>query len=174
MDLWDAGALGMVETQGLTASIVAVDVMGKAAEVRLIGVQRIGDGIVTVSLVGDMASVTSAVESARQAVAAIGGTVVTTVIGRPAVPTDLLREPRTGGAPKPPATAPPSAAGGAELEPGPAAAPPPTVPARRSAEKAGGSPTRRAARSTAPKRRPPAAGPYEPPPEPPAPRARGK
>ncbi|MEU3115969.1 BMC domain-containing protein [Micromonospora chalcea] len=173
MDLWDAGALGMVETQGLTASIVAVDVMGKAAEVRLIGVQRIGDGIVTVSLVGDMASVTSAVESARQAVAAIGGTVVTTVIGRPAVPTDLLREPRTGGAPKPPATAPPSAAGGAELEPGPAAAPP-AVPARRSAEKAGGSPTRRAARSTAPKRRPPAAGPYEPPPEPPAPRARGK
>ncbi|MFE2613575.1 BMC domain-containing protein [Micromonospora chalcea] len=172
MDLWDAGALGMVETQGLTASIVAVDVMGKAAEVRLIGVQRIGDGIVTVSLVGDMASVTSAVESARQAVAAIGGTVVTTVIGRPAVPTDLLREPRTGGAPKPPATAPPSAAGGAELEPGPAAAPP-AVPARRSAEKAGGSPTRRAARSTAPKRRPPAAGPYEPPPEPPAPRARG-
>ncbi|MEV1059474.1 BMC domain-containing protein [Micromonospora chalcea] len=173
MDLWDAGALGMVETQGLTASIVAVDVMGKAAEVRLIGVQHIGDGIVTVSLVGDMASVTSAVESARQAVAAIGGTVVTTVIGRPTVPTDLLREPRTGGAPKPPATAPPSAAGGAELEPGPAAAPP-AVPARRSAEKAGGSPTRRAARSTAPKRRPPAAGPYEPPPEPPAPRARGK
>lgn len=173
MDLWDAGALGMVETQGLTASIVAVDVMGKAAEVRLIGVQRIGDGIVTVSLVGDMASVTSAVESARQAVAAIGGTVVTTVIGRPAVPTDLLRERRTGGAPKPPATAPPSAAGGAELKPGPAAAPP-AVPARRSAEKAGGSPTRRAARSTAPKRRPPAAGPYEPPPEPPAPRARGK
>ncbi|MEU4437275.1 BMC domain-containing protein [Micromonospora chalcea] len=173
MDLWDAGALGMVETQGLTASIVAVDVMGKAAEVRLIGVQRIGDGIVTVSLVGDMASVTSAVESARQAVAAIGGTVVTTVIGRPTVPTDLLREPRTGGAPKPPATAPPSAAGGTELEPGPAAAPP-AVPARRSAEKAGGSPTRRAARSTAPKRRPPAAGPYEPPPEPPAPRARGK
>ncbi|MEU8091544.1 BMC domain-containing protein [Micromonospora chalcea] len=173
MDLWDAGSLGMVETQGLTASIVAVDVMGKAAEVRLIGVQRIGDGIVTVSLVGDMASVTSAVESARQAVAAIGGTVVTTVIGRPTVPTDLLREPRIGGAPKPPATAPPSAAGGAELEPGPAAAPP-AVPARRSAEKAGGSPTRRAARSTAPKRRPPAAGPYEPPPEPPAPRARGK
>ncbi|EWM64946.1 MULTISPECIES: BMC domain-containing protein [unclassified Micromonospora] len=173
MDLWDAGALGMVETQGLTASIVAVDVMGKAAEVRLIGVQRIGDGIVTVSLVGDMASVTSAVESARQAVAAIGGTVVTTVIGRPAVPTDLLREPRTGGAPKPPAAAPPSAAAGAELEPGPAAAPP-AVPARRSAEKAGGSPTRSAARSTAPKRRPPAAGPYEPPPEPPAPRARGK
>ncbi|MCK1832327.1 BMC domain-containing protein, partial [Micromonospora sp. R42003] len=153
MDLWDAGALGMVETQGLTASIVAVDVMGKAAEVRLIGVQRIGDGIVTVSLVGDMASVTSAVESARQAVAAIGGTVVTTVIGRPAVPTDLLREPRTGGAPKPPAAAPPSAAAGAELEPGPAAAPP-AVPARRSAEKAGGSPTRSAARSTAPKRRP--------------------
>ncbi|AYF26739.1 hypothetical protein CSH63_04530 [Micromonospora tulbaghiae] len=164
----------MVETQGLTASIVAVDVMGKAAEVRLIGVQRIGDGIVTVSLIGDMASVTSAVESARQAVAAIGGTVVTTVIGRPTVPTDLLRKPQAGGAPNPPATAPPSAAGGAELETGPAAAPPPTVPARRPAGKAAGDPTRRAARSTAPKRRPPAAGPYEPAPEPPAPRAPGK
>ncbi|MFY1656094.1 BMC domain-containing protein [Micromonospora sp. WMMD1274] len=174
MDLWDSGALGMVETQGLTASIVAVDVMGKAAEVRLIGVQRIGDGIVTVSLIGDMASVTSAVESARQAVAAIGGTVVTTVIGRPTVPTDLLRKPRAGGAPNPPATAPPSAAGGAELETGPAAAPPPTVPARRPAGKAAGDPTRRAARSTAPKRHPPAAGPYEPAPEPPAPRAPGK
>ncbi|WBB73048.1 BMC domain-containing protein [Micromonospora sp. WMMD1128] len=196
MDLWDAGALGMVETRGLTASIVAVDVMGKAAEVRLIGVRRIGDGLVTVSLVGDMASVTAAVESARRAVAAIGGTAVTTVIGRPTVPTDLLREPRAGGTPPPapPTTAPPPAADGAESpdpDPGPAAASPPGEPAPasppsgpaaspptelagRPARKAGGGPTRRAARSTAPKRRPPTAGPSEPPPEPPTPRPRGK
>ncbi|WFE33500.1 BMC domain-containing protein [Micromonospora sp. WMMD975] len=195
MDLWDAGALGMVETRGLTASIVAVDVMGKAAEVRLIGVRRIGDGLVTVSLVGDMASVTAAVESARRAVAAIGGTAVTTVIGRPTVPTNLLREPRAGGTPPPapPTTAPPPAAGGSEspdLDPGPAALPPgepapasppsgpaaspPTEPAGRPARKAGGGPTRRAARSTAPKRRPPTAGPSEPPLEPPTPRPRGK
>ncbi|GGM18089.1 MULTISPECIES: BMC domain-containing protein [Micromonospora] len=103
MDLWDTGALGVVETHGLTASIVAVDVMAKAAQVRLIGVRRIGDGIVTVSVVGDMASVTAAVESARLAVTAIGGTVASTVIGRPAVPTAVLRD---AGPVEPPTTRP--------------------------------------------------------------------
>ncbi|QOC94780.1 BMC domain-containing protein [Micromonospora craniellae] len=94
----------MVETRGLAASIVAVDVMAKAAEVTVIGVSRIGDGLVSVSFIGDMASVTAAVDSARRAVAAAGGTIVSTVVGRPAVPARLVRdsppaEPREAAAP---------------------------------------------------------------------------
>lgn len=90
MDLWHVGALGMVETHGLAASIVAVDVMSKAAEVTVIGVRRIGGGLVAVSIIGDMASVTTAVEQARRAATAAGGTLTSTVIGRPAVPADLF------------------------------------------------------------------------------------
>ncbi|MFY1621899.1 BMC domain-containing protein [Micromonospora sp. WMMD723] len=123
MDLWDAGALGVVETQGLAVAIVAVDAMTKAAEVTVIGVRRIGGGLVTVSFIGDIASVTAAAESARQAVTATGGSLTSTVIGRPAVPTDLFRH-----------TAPgehrPSATSAAELPDPPAepAAPEPTGP----------------------------------------------
>ena len=41
-------ALGMVETRGLTAAIEAADAMTKAAEVTLVGTEKIGSGLVTV------------------------------------------------------------------------------------------------------------------------------
>ncbi|MFI7024196.1 BMC domain-containing protein [Micromonospora sp. NPDC049900] len=159
MDLWNAGALGMVETRGLAASIVVVDVMAKAAEVTVIGVSRIGGGLVTVSFIGDMASVTAAVDSARQAVAATGGTIVATVLGRPAVPAHLVRDAppadrHTGEAARTDAGGPEPEATRAEDRPDPVGES--TGEADRPATSAsGGSPRRRAARSTAPKRRPP-------------------
>ena len=47
-------ALGMVETRGLTAAIEAADAMTKAAEVSLVGTEKIGSGLVTVMVRGDV------------------------------------------------------------------------------------------------------------------------
>ena len=56
-------ALGMVETRGLTAAIEAADAMTKAAEVTLIGTEKIGSGLVTVMVRGDVGAVKAAVET---------------------------------------------------------------------------------------------------------------
>lgn len=60
-------ALGMVETRGLTAAIEAADAMTKAAEVSLVGTEKIGSGLVTVMVRGDVGAVKSAVESGSAA-----------------------------------------------------------------------------------------------------------
>ena len=54
-------ALGMVETRGLTASIEAADQMCKAANVALVGTEKIGSGLVTVMVRGDVGAVKAAV-----------------------------------------------------------------------------------------------------------------
>ena len=54
-------ALGMVETRGLTAAIEAADAMTKAAEVTLVGTEKIGSGLVTVMVRGDVGAVKAAV-----------------------------------------------------------------------------------------------------------------
>ena len=59
-------ALGMVETRGLTAAIEAADAMTKSAEVSLVGTEKIGSGLVTVMVRGDVGAVKASVESARQ------------------------------------------------------------------------------------------------------------
>ena len=53
-------ALGMVETRGLTAAIEAADAMTKAAEVALVGTEKIGSGLVTVMVRGDVGAVKAA------------------------------------------------------------------------------------------------------------------
>ena len=53
-------ALGMVETRGLTAAIEAADAMTKAAEVTLVGTEKIGSGLVTVMVRGDVGAVKAA------------------------------------------------------------------------------------------------------------------
>ena len=53
-------ALGMVETRGLTAAIEAADQMCKAANVALVGTEKIGSGLVTVMVRGDVGAVKSA------------------------------------------------------------------------------------------------------------------
>ena len=57
-------ALGMIETRGLTAAIEAADSMVKAAEVVLIGTEKIGSGLVSVMVRGDVGAVKAAVEAA--------------------------------------------------------------------------------------------------------------
>ena len=76
-------ALGMIETRGLTASIEAADAMTKAAEVVLIGTEKIGSGLVTVMVRGDVGAVKAAVEAGTSAASKLGELVATHVIPRP-------------------------------------------------------------------------------------------
>ena len=76
-------ALGMVETRGLTAAIEAADQMCKAANVALVGTEKIGSGLVTVMVRGDVGAVKSAVESGAASASRLGELVATHVIPRP-------------------------------------------------------------------------------------------
>ena len=76
-------ALGMVETRGLVAAIEAADAMVKAANVTLIGTERIGSGLVTVMVRGDVGAVKSATEAGAEAGAKLGELVAVHVIPRP-------------------------------------------------------------------------------------------
>ena len=76
-------ALGMVETRGLTASIEAADEMVKSAEVTLIGTEKIGSGLVTVMVRGDVGAVNAATETGAEAAKRLGELVAVHVIPRP-------------------------------------------------------------------------------------------
>ena len=76
-------ALGMVETRGLVAAIEASDAMVKAANVVLIGSEKIGSGLVSVMVRGDVGAVKAAVEAGGAAASALGEVVATHVIPRP-------------------------------------------------------------------------------------------
>ena len=76
-------ALGMVETRGLVAAIEAADAMVKAANVTLIGSEKIGSGLVSIMVRGDVGAVKSAVEAGGAAASRLGEVVATHVIPRP-------------------------------------------------------------------------------------------
>ncbi|HHV51156.1 MAG TPA: propanediol utilization microcompartment protein PduA [Candidatus Avimonas sp.] len=76
-------ALGMVETRGLVAAIEAADAMVKAANVQLIGTEKIGSGLVSVMVRGDVGAVKAATEAGAAAAAKLGEVIATHVIPRP-------------------------------------------------------------------------------------------
>ena len=76
-------ALGMVETKGLTALVEASDAMVKSANVTLLGWQKIGSGLVTAFVVGDVAAVKAAVDAGAAAAGRVGEVVAVQVIPRP-------------------------------------------------------------------------------------------
>ncbi len=76
-------ALGLIETKGLVASIEAADAMLKAANVELIGSEKIGSGLVTVMVTGDVGAVKAATEAGQEAASRIGEIVSVHVIPRP-------------------------------------------------------------------------------------------
>src|SRR6201989_2190165 len=76
-------ALGMVETKGLVALIEASDAMLKSANVTLIGWQKIGSGLVTAMVVGDVAAVKAAVDAGAAAAGRVGEVMGVQVIPRP-------------------------------------------------------------------------------------------
>jgi len=76
-------ALGMIETRGLTAAVEAADAMVKAAEVVLIGTEKIGSGLVSVMVRGDVGAVKAATEVGAECAAKLGELVAVHVIPRP-------------------------------------------------------------------------------------------
>jgi ethanolamine utilization protein EutM len=77
-------ALGLIETKGLVPLIEASDAMLKAANVTLVGWQKIGSGLVTAFVVGDVAAVKAAIDAGAAAAGRIGEVTGVQVIPRPA------------------------------------------------------------------------------------------
>ena len=76
-------ALGMVETRGLVAAIEAADAMLKAENVVLVGTEKIGSGLVSVMVRGDVGAVNAAVQAGGTTAAKLGEIIATHVIPRP-------------------------------------------------------------------------------------------
>ena len=76
-------ALGMIETRGLVDSIEAADQMLKSANVVLVGTEKIGSGLVSVMVRGDVGAVKSAVEAGSAAASKLGELIAVHVIPRP-------------------------------------------------------------------------------------------
>ena len=83
-------ALGMIETRGLVGAIEAADAMVKAANVRLVGYEKIGSAYVTVMVRGDVGAVKAAVDAGAAAAKRVGEVVSVHVIPRPHSDTEKL------------------------------------------------------------------------------------
>jgi microcompartment protein CcmL/EutN len=78
-----AYALGLIETQGFTAVFEAIDSACKAANVAVVGKEKLGGGYITVVIKGDVAAVKAAVEAGRSKVEGLGKLIAAHVIARP-------------------------------------------------------------------------------------------
>jgi microcompartment protein CcmL/EutN len=76
-------AIGLIETQGLTAVLEALDTAAKAADVEVLGREKLGGGYVTVIFKGDVAAVQAAVDAGKGAVEGLGKLIAAHVIARP-------------------------------------------------------------------------------------------
>ncbi|RXJ04174.1 BMC domain-containing protein [Anaerobacillus alkaliphilus] len=76
-------SIGIIETKGLTAAIEAADAMLKAANVEIVGSEKIGSGLVSVIVKGDVGAVKAATEVGAEAAGRIGEVVAVHVIPRP-------------------------------------------------------------------------------------------
>ena len=84
-------ALGLIETKGYVRSVEAADAMVKAANVVVVGYQKVGAGLVTVMVRGDVGAVKAAVDAGAAAAAAVGEEVLSRhVIPRPAADVEKL------------------------------------------------------------------------------------
>ncbi|QNO14004.1 propanediol utilization microcompartment protein PduA [Alkalicella caledoniensis] len=83
-------ALGMIETKGLVGAIEAADAMTKAANVTLVGYEKIGSGLVTVMVRGDVGAVKAATDAGAAAAEKVGELVSIHVIPRPNADTEKI------------------------------------------------------------------------------------
>ena len=83
-------AIGLIETRGLVGGIEAADAMVKAANVKLVGQERIGGGLVTVIVKGDVGAVKAAVDSGAAAAKRVGELISVHVIPRPHSDLDMI------------------------------------------------------------------------------------
>ena len=75
--------IGMIETKGMVALICATDAMLKAAKVNFKGWKKVGSGLCTAFVTGDVASVKAAVDAGAAAARSVGEVVSVHVIPRP-------------------------------------------------------------------------------------------
>ncbi len=83
-------ALGLIETKGLVAAIEAADAMVKAAQVMLVGSEKVGGGLVTVIVRGDVGAVKAATDAGSAAAEKVGELVSVHVIPRPHNDVEML------------------------------------------------------------------------------------
>ncbi len=76
-------ALGFIETQGFTAVFEAIDTACKAAQVEVVGKEKLGGGYVTIVIRGDVAAVRAAIDAAKPKVEGLGKLIAAHVIARP-------------------------------------------------------------------------------------------
>jgi ethanolamine utilization protein EutM len=76
-------AIGMIETKGYVAALAAADAMVKAANVTIVGREEVGDGLVAVTILGDVGAVKAATEAGSEAAGQVGELVSVHVIPRP-------------------------------------------------------------------------------------------
>ena len=83
-------SLGMIETRGLVGAIEAADAMVKAANVQLVGYEKIGSGYVTVMVRGDVGAVKAATDAGAAAALKVGELVSVHVIPRPHIEVEKI------------------------------------------------------------------------------------
>jgi ethanolamine utilization protein EutM len=76
-------AIGMIETKGYVAALAAADAMVKAANVAIVGRDQVGDGLVAVTIVGDVGAVKAATEAGAETASSVGELISVHVIPRP-------------------------------------------------------------------------------------------
>ncbi len=87
-------ALGMIETKGFVVLVEATDAMLKAAHVEFIGWDKVGSGLVSVFVTGDVAAVKAATDAGAAAGGRLGEIVSVQVIPRPHEDLDIVLPPR--------------------------------------------------------------------------------
>ena len=92
-------ALGMVETKGLATLLEASDAMLKSANVQMLGWDKVGSGMVTTFVTGDVAAVKAAIDAGAEAAGRVGQVISTHVIPRPhdELPALLPKAKKSGG-----------------------------------------------------------------------------
>ena len=73
-------ALGMIETKGFVALVEATDAMMKAANVQFLGWDKVGSGLVTAFVTGDVAAVKAAIDAGAAAAGRVGEVVAGSVV----------------------------------------------------------------------------------------------
>ena len=76
-------AIGLIETKGYVAALAAADAMVKAANVTIVGRDEVGDGLVAITIVGDVGEVKAATEAGAETAGSVGELVSVHVIPRP-------------------------------------------------------------------------------------------
>ena len=83
MSTQESFAIGLIETQGFTAVIEAIDTACKAANVEVLGKEKLGGGYITILIRGDVAAVRAAIDAGKEKVDGLGNLIAAHVIPRP-------------------------------------------------------------------------------------------